>query len=60
MDGNKRTAFLSMVYYLDKHNLGLCSSISNNVIENKVRNVASNELSYEELGEWLKTNTEKL
>ena len=49
-----------MIYYLDNHNLRICASISNNEIENKVRNVASNELSYGELGEWLMINTEKL
>jgi death on curing protein len=55
IDGNKRTGLLAMLAVLDNENFEL--SVTNNDIYNFTIKISTGEIKFEQIVEWLKTNT---
>ena|SRR5919198_1244881 len=58
IDGNKRTGFLAAFAFLMRNNLEL--NADNSAAYDFVINIASSQISFEEIVEWLKQNTSSL
>jgi len=58
VDGNKRTGFLSLLALLDEERVSLTAS--NELIYAFVIDISTGSKSFEEIVDWLKTNSSKL
>lgn len=55
VDGNKRTGFLAMVAVLEENNISIAAA--NTDIYSFVIKISTGEIKFEQIAEWLKTNT---
>ena len=58
IDGNKRTGFLAMLLMLELGNLKITAT--NTAIYNFTIQISTGEIKFEEIGLWLKNNTEMI